>query len=58
MNNIYLEGYDAFKKHLPQGDNPYKEEAEQKQWDDGWEEAKMDADLNRPQPCHPRPQGP
>ena len=51
MNNVYLEGYDAFKKRLPQSDNPYKEEAEKQQWDDGWEEAKMDTDLNRRSIC-------
>jgi ribosome modulation factor len=43
MNNIYLEGYYAFKKHLPQSDNPYKEESEKQQWHDGWKEAKMEA---------------
>jgi hypothetical protein len=54
MNAVYLAGYHAFKKHLPQSDNPYTEEAEKQQWDEGWEDAKMDADRNRPQPCHPR----
>ena len=50
MNNIYLEGYYAFKKHLPQSDNPYKEESEKQQWHDGWKEAKMEADLNHSKP--------
>ena len=54
MSDTYQEGYDAFKKRLPQSDNPYKEGNEKQQWDDGWEDAKMDADHNRPQPCHPR----
>jgi ribosome modulation factor len=52
MNNISLEGYYAFKQHLPQSDNPFKEEAEKQQWENGWEEDKMDADLN-----HSKPQG-
>jgi hypothetical protein len=33
MNAAYREGYDAFKRRLPQSDNPYKEESKKQQWD-------------------------
>lgn len=58
MNDAYREGYDAFEKRLTQSDNPYKEEAEKQLWDEGWEDAMMDTDISRPQPCHPRTEGP
>jgi hypothetical protein len=51
MTDAYKEGYDAFKKRLSQTDNPSKEEAERQQWEEGWEDAKMDADLNRRSIC-------
>jgi hypothetical protein len=51
MNDAYQEGYDAFKKRLAPSDNPYKEEVEKQQWDEGWEDAKMDTDLNRRSIC-------
>jgi ribosome modulation factor len=51
MNDAYQAGYDAFKKRLPQDDNPFADEAERQQWDEGWEEGKMDADLHRRSIC-------
>ncbi len=58
MNDAYREGHVAFEKRLPQSDNPYREETAKQQWDEGWEDAKMDADISRPKPCHPRTEGP
>jgi len=31
--------------------NPYEEETKHQQWDEGWEDAKMDTDLNRRSIC-------
>ncbi len=51
MNNPYQDGYDAFNKRLPQSANPCKDDAQKKLWDEGWEDAKMDADLSRRSIC-------
>ena len=51
MNDAYREGYDAFKKRVSQDDNPYKAEVEKQKWDEGWEDAKMDADVKRRSIC-------
>lgn len=59
MGDAYHEGREAFQKHLKLKDNPYSENTEQrKRWEEGWEEAMMEADLKRPTPCtgeRPRP---
>jgi ribosome modulation factor len=51
MNDAYQEGYDAFKNRLAQEDNPYDTDVEKEKWDEGWEDAKMDGDLNRRSMC-------
>jgi|GEM_PF-4370226 len=59
MVDAYQEGREAFQKHLKLKDNPYAENTEErKRWEEGWEEAMMEADLKRPTPCtgeRPRP---
>ncbi len=55
MNDAHQEGYDAFKRGLPQDDNPYPADADKKRrWEEGWEDAKIDTDLNRRSICSER----
>ena len=52
MNDAYEEGREAYRKGLPVDANPYKGQAEKEQkWDEGWEDVKIDADLNRRSIC-------
>lgn len=52
MNAVCKEGYDAFDKKIKLEDNPYKGQVDKEsQWADGWEDAKMDADIPRPKVC-------
>jgi ribosome modulation factor len=61
MKNAFQEGYDAFQKGLKPENNPYSDQTEDKaQWEEGWEDAMMAADLKRPSPCtgqRPSPAG-
>ncbi len=55
MNDAYNEGQEAFRKGLIVDANPYKGRAEdEKKWEEGWEDAKIDADLNRRSICSDR----
>jgi hypothetical protein len=52
MDDVHQEGYDAFNKGLTLADNPHKEDGEKrKSWEAGWEDAKIDADLQRRSIC-------
>ena len=52
MNAVYKEGYDAFARKVALDANPYKGQADKEiQWADGWEDAKLDADIPRPKVC-------
>jgi hypothetical protein len=52
MNDAYQDGYAAFAKVVSLDANPYRGDAErEKRWDDGWEDAKMEADLKRRSIC-------
>lgn len=51
MNDAYREGYDAFYQAASLDANPYQSETEKKRWDDGWEDAKMEADLKTRSIC-------
>lgn len=52
MEAAYQEGRNAFQKGLKLENNPYSETTERKKrWEEGWEEAMMEADLKRPTPC-------
>jgi ribosome modulation factor len=55
MGNPYEQGQEAFVKGLSADANPYKEQAEnQKAWQEGWEDAKIEADLKRRAICADR----
>lgn len=52
MNDAYHEGQEAFRKGLTVDANPYKGQADgERQWDEGWEDAKIEADLRRRSIC-------
>ncbi len=52
MNDVYGEGQEAFRKGLAVDANPHKGQAEnEKKWEEGWEDAKIDADLDRRSIC-------
>lgn len=56
MNIAYDEGYEAFRKGLMLTDNPFQGESERKQqWDAGWEDAKIEADLKQRSICRDEP---
>jgi hypothetical protein len=55
MGNPYEQGQEAFLKGLTAGSNPHKEQAEkQRAWQEGWEDAKIEADLRRRDICADR----
>ena len=52
MDAVYKEGYDAFAKRIKLEANPYKGRVDKEsKWADGWEDAKIDADIPRPKVC-------
>ena len=52
MDDAYHQGQEAFRKGLAVDANPYKGQAEsEEKWEVGWEDAKIDADLNRRSIC-------
>ncbi|NUQ65597.1 MAG: hypothetical protein HUU20_24270 [Pirellulales bacterium] len=56
MNNAYDEGFQAFRQGLVLADNPYQGENEKKrQWDAGWEDAKIETDLKKRSICADKP---
>jgi hypothetical protein len=55
MDKPYEQGQEAFRKGLVAEANPYKEQVEeQKAWQEGWEDAKIEADLKRRAICADR----
>ncbi len=59
MVDAYEEGRAAFQNGVKLEKNPYSENTEQrKRWEEGWEEAMMEADLKRPTPCSGERRGP
>ena len=60
MQDAYQKGREAFQEGLKAEQNPHPERTEsRKQWEEGWEEAMMEADLKRPSICTgERPQPP
>ncbi|HUT10640.1 MAG TPA: hypothetical protein VMY42_09090 [Thermoguttaceae bacterium] len=55
MGDAYKEGYEASKKGAVQDANPYAEEAEKsQQWNEGWEDARIEGELDRNQICRER----
>lgn len=56
MSDVYQEGYDALGKGLTLDDNPYVGQAEkEKRWNEGWEDAKIDRDLQTRSICKEEP---
>ncbi len=54
--DVYQEGYQAFNGGLNLDDNPYAAEAQkQDRWIEGWEDAKIDGDLQRRSICRENP---
>lgn len=52
MNDAYSEGREAFRRGLAVDANPYKGHIEnERKWEEGWEDVKIDADLNRRSIC-------
>lgn len=52
MDNPYEQGQEAFRQGLAAEINPYKGQVEkQRAWDEGWEDAKIEADLKRRAIC-------
>jgi hypothetical protein len=52
MHDAYEVGYDSFNTGLALSDNPYAGEArEANRWDTGWEDAKIEADLQQRSLC-------
>ena len=52
MSDAYEDGYVAFGKAISSDANPFRGDAEkQKRWDDGWEDAKLDAEIRRRSIC-------
>jgi hypothetical protein len=52
MDDAHNEGQEAFRKGLTVDANPYKGQAEnEKKWEEGWEDAKIEADLKRRSIC-------
>lgn len=59
MNDAYQDGYAAFGKAVSQDANPFRGDAEkEKRWDDGWEDAKIDAEVRRRSICTGEDRGP
>ena len=55
MNDVYKEGHGAYCNGLTAEANPYKgQAAKEEEWNEGWEDAKIDADLNRRSICADR----
>jgi ribosome modulation factor len=52
MNDAYQDGYAAFGKAVSLDANPFRGDTEkEKLWDDGWEDAKMEAEVKRRSIC-------
>lgn len=52
MNAAYAEGQEAFRKGLTLEANPYQGQPEKsRKWEEGWEDAKIDADNKRRSVC-------
>ena len=59
MNDVYDEGREAYRSGSPADANPYKGQAEkEKKWDEGWEDAKIDAEMKRRTICSDRLESP
>jgi ribosome modulation factor len=59
MNDAYQDGYAAFGKGVSLDANPFRGDAEkEKRWDDGWEDAKMEAELKKRSICAGEEGGP
>ena len=50
MSDPYQAGYQAFADTLPPEENPYDDERRE-QWNEGWEDAKIDKDSQRRSIC-------
>ena len=56
MDEVYKEGYEAFAKRLGPDNNPYADDSPKRaKWNDGWEDAKIDVDLDRKSICRENP---
>jgi hypothetical protein len=52
MSNAYEQGKQAFGKAVPLSENPHPAASQEKaEWETGWEDAKIEADLKRRAVC-------
>jgi hypothetical protein len=52
MSDAYQDGQDAFQQGVNIDANPYQGQAgKEESWADGWEDAKLEADLKRRSIC-------
>ncbi len=51
MSDAFQAGYQAFADTLPPEENPYDDAEQRAQWNEGWEDAKIDKDSQRRSIC-------